>query len=252
MQFSALISLIAALAATTTAAPVCPFHSPRIQALLTAQQDNSPKTSDCATSVVASSTVASPTLSSPTGPTSSAPSSTTPASSCKYTCTGSSGAIDALNCVNVLTGVPIVVPITVGKGLVEREENVTPVTYCCKPDTSVLSLISCVDVTSGAALLLPVNLFTWGRSVKGLSVFESGCEIGAGCGWVSRGMMIVLVFSFGRFWKVLQELFGWCCGCLYSKRSFIVLIAIAISSLVLLLPLSPRFGFDSRGKVGSC
>lgn len=74
---------------------------------------------------------------------------------CSYTCTGSGGPIDALNCVNVLTGVPIVVPITLGK----REESVTPVTYCCKPSTDLLTAISCVDIASGAAILLPIGLF---------------------------------------------------------------------------------------------
>jgi len=76
---------------------------------------------------------------------------------CTYKCTGAGAVITALECVNVLTGVPILVPITVGGK--RSEIKARDVDYCCKPDAELLDAVTCVDVASGSSITLPISLF---------------------------------------------------------------------------------------------
>lgn len=77
--------------------------------------------------------------------------------SCVYKCTGAGAVITALECVNVLTGVPVLVPITAGgKRSVIKARDVE---YCCNPDAELLDAATCVDVASGSSITIPISLF---------------------------------------------------------------------------------------------
>lgn len=73
---------------------------------------------------------------------------------CSYDCT-SSGTLAVLDCVDVLSGAPFSVPITVGKREVEARQTSS---YCCNPDVE-LAVVQCTDILSGSILSAPITLF---------------------------------------------------------------------------------------------
>ncbi|CAG8960592.1 hypothetical protein HYFRA_00013416 [Hymenoscyphus fraxineus] len=128
MRASVLTLLVAAFAVNTIAAPTEPTKAPEPTTVPT-----------------------------PTGTT---PVPTAFPEDCLFTCSRPALAA-VLNCINILTGLKVDVPISALDGLKKRT-GTPPVegaaNYCCKTSLSTLSALTCIDIASGTSLNIPISL----------------------------------------------------------------------------------------------
>ncbi|KAG9236255.1 hypothetical protein BJ875DRAFT_235557 [Amylocarpus encephaloides] len=157
MQYSLITALTAAFAVNVMAAPTGdnpPQHSCPSGPATTASPPTEP----------------SPTVPVPTGlppvstPSVPVPTGTGPTypSGCSFTCSWPA-TIEILNCVNVLTGTTIDIPISALNSPIPEKREVAERTgatknYCCKPGGLLISALTCVDIATGDDISVPIKL----------------------------------------------------------------------------------------------
>ncbi|EPE24505.1 hypothetical protein GLAREA_08357 [Glarea lozoyensis ATCC 20868] len=78
---------------------------------------------------------------------------------CAFTCTWPA-TIEILNCVNVITGTTVDIPINALNPPKTKRNTPDGTTknYCCKPGGTVISAATCVDILTGDQISVPINL----------------------------------------------------------------------------------------------